>query len=169
MSVPAAHWADLTADSRRLGEAVRDLVEAYVETIDDDRLEDWPSFFAEQCLYQVVARENHDRGLPMPIFYCDSPGMLRDRVVAHRKANIYPPHFTRHLVSNVRVKGVEDGVVHAQSNFAVLETRLGGDPAISSAGRYLDRIVFEDGTLKFRDKTVVCDNFRVTTLLVTPI
>ena len=47
--------------------------------------------------------------------------------------------------------------------------RLGGDPFVSSAGRYLDRIVFEDGRPKFREKTVVCDNFRVTTLLVTPI
>jgi anthranilate 1,2-dioxygenase small subunit len=59
--------------------------------------------------------------------------------------------------------------VIAQSNYAVLETRLGGDVTLSSAGRYLDRIVIEDGALKFREKTVVCDNFRVTTLLVTPI
>lgn len=152
-----------------LREAVRDLLEAYVEAIDDDRLEEWPGFFAAECLYRVLPRENHDRGLPMPIFYCDSQGMLRDRVVARRKANVYPPHFTRHLVSNVRVRGVAGGLVYAQSNFAVLETRLGGDTRISSAGRYLDHIVFEAGEPKFREKTVVCDNFRVTTLLVTPI
>ena len=169
MSAPAAPWSDFAADSRELGAAVRDFLEAYVEAIDDDRLEEWPSFFSKQCLYQVVPRENHDRGLPMPIFYCDTQGMLRDRVVALRKANIYPPHFTRHLLSSVRVKGVDDGVVRAQSSYAVLETRLGGDPMISSTGRYLDQIVLEDGRLKFREKTVVCDNFRVTTLLVTPI
>jgi anthranilate 1,2-dioxygenase small subunit len=160
---------DLAADSRELCEAVRDLLEAYVETIDDGRLEEWPAFFAQDCCYRVIPRENHDRGLPMAVFSCDGPGMLRDRVVALRKANVYPPHFTRHLLSSIRVKSVEDGVVAAQSNYAVLETRLGGDATLFSAGRYLDRIVVEDGALKFREKTVVCDNFRVTTLLVTPI
>jgi len=159
----------LAGEPRELAVAVRDLLEAYAEAIDDDRLEEWPTFFAKRCLYQVVPRENHDRGLPMPIFYCDTPGMLRDRVVALRKANIYPPHVTRHLLSSVRVKGIADGVVSAQSSYAVLETRLGDNPIVSSAGRYLDQIVFEDGALKFREKTVVCDNFRVTTLLVTPI
>lgn len=160
---------DLAADSRELREAVRDLLEAYVETIDDGRLEEWPDFFARDCSYRVIPRENHDRGLPMAIFSGDGQGMLRDRVVALRKANVYPPHFTRHLLSSIRVKSVEDGVVAAQSNYAVLETRLGGDATLSSAGRYLDRIVIENGALKFREKTVVCDNFRVTTLLVTPI
>lgn len=39
--------------------------------------------------------------------------MLRDRVVALRKANVYAPHFTRHLLSIIRVKSIEDGVVFA--------------------------------------------------------
>src|SRR5258706_3106734 len=31
----------------RLG--VQELIAAYVDCIDDDRLQDWPDFFAEQC------------------------------------------------------------------------------------------------------------------------
>jgi len=67
---------------------VNKLLSDYVECIDDDRLEDWPDLFVEDCLYQVIARENADRGLPTSAMYCDSRGMLRDRVVALRHANI---------------------------------------------------------------------------------
>jgi len=53
----------------------------YVETIDDDRLEQWPDLFVDDCVYQVIARENADRGLPTSAMYCDSRGMLVDRIV----------------------------------------------------------------------------------------
>jgi anthranilate 1,2-dioxygenase small subunit len=156
-------------DPRELREQVEELLHAYVEAIDDDRLEEWPGFFAEKCLYKIVPRENWDRGLPMSILYCDTPGMLRDRVVAHRKANIFPPHYSRHLVSNLRISGREGDVITAQANYCVMQTRHGGDTTIYNAGKYLDKVVFENGKAKFREKIVVCDTFRVATLLVTPI
>lgn len=156
-------------DPRELQAVVEELLHEYVECIDDDRLEEWPSHFARECVYKVVPRENYDRGLPMTIMYCDSQGMLQDRVVALRKANIYPPHYSRHLVSNARVKGRDGDVVLAQSNYVVLQTRHGGDTTVYNAGKYVDKIVFEDGRPKFREKIVVCDTFRVATLLVTPI
>jgi anthranilate 1,2-dioxygenase small subunit len=156
-------------DPRELRAAVEELLSSYVECIDDDRLEEWPSHFAAECVYKIVPRENFDRGLPMSIMYCDSQGMLRDRIVALRKANIYPPHYSRHVVSNLRIKGDEGGVVSAQSSYVVLQTRHGGDTTIYNAGKYVDRIVFEEGRPKFREKLVVCDTFRVATLLVTPL
>ena len=159
-------------EGRDLRDAVEELQHAYVEAIDDDRLEEWPSFFARECVYKVIPRENYDRGLPMTIMYCDSQGMLRDRIVALRKANIYPPHYSRHLLSNLRVhriSGREGDVVAAQANYVVLQTRHGGDTTVYNAGKYVDRIVFEDGKAKFQSKLVVCDTFRVATLLVTPI
>jgi anthranilate 1,2-dioxygenase small subunit len=36
---------------------VQELLHAYVECIDEDRLEDWPKFFAQDCLYQIIPRE----------------------------------------------------------------------------------------------------------------
>ena len=65
----------------------------YVHCIDDDDLEAWPSLFASPCLYKIVPRENADLNLPIAIMYCDSQGMLQDRVTAHRKANLYGAHF----------------------------------------------------------------------------
>ena len=57
------------------------LQERYVHALDNDRLEQWPDFFTDDCLYEIVPRENADAGLPIGIIYCDSKKMLQDRVV----------------------------------------------------------------------------------------
>ncbi|MEA3220856.1 aromatic-ring-hydroxylating dioxygenase subunit beta [Immundisolibacter sp.] len=145
------------------------LLSDYVECIDDDRLEEWPDLFVEDCLYQVIARENADRGLPTSAMYCDSRGMLRDRVVALRHANIYAKHYYRHVLSNVNVKGVQDGEVLVQSNYVVLQTLVEGDTKVFNAGKYLDRIVATPDGLRFRRKVVVFDTYRIPNLLVTPL
>ena len=149
---------------------VEDLLHSYVQTIDDDDLEAWPDFFVDDCIYKVIPRENTDLDLPVAVIYCDSKGMLRDRIVALRKANIYAPHFYRHLVSNTRVLEEQAGVIKAQSNYLVLQTLLNGETKVFNAGKYLDTIVRdEDGSLKFKEKWCVFDTYRIQTLMVTPI
>lgn len=148
---------------------VERLLARYVECIDDDRLEEWPDFFVDACSYKVIPRENEDRGLPIAVIDCDSRGMLLDRIVSLRNANVYPEHVYRHVVSNVHVKGIESGEVVVQSNYAVLQTRNDGVTKIYNAGRYLDRIVVVDGGLRFKQKRVVFDTNRIDTLMVRPI
>jgi len=48
----------------------------YARAIDDDRLEAWPDFFAEPCLYTITSADNHRQGLPGGLMYADSKGML---------------------------------------------------------------------------------------------
>lgn len=159
---------DLTQESV-LRYEVEELLYAYVQTIDDDRLEQWPDFFVDDCEYTIIPRENTDLNLPAAIMFCDSNGMLHDRIVALRKANIYPEHYTRHIVSNMRVTAAKDGVIHAEGNYLVLQTRMDGDTKIFNAGKYVDEIVRVDGQLKYRKKTCIFDTHRIQTLLVTPI
>ena len=71
---------------------------AYAATIDADRLEAWPDFFVEDCLYKITSAENHRRGYSAGIIYADSRAMLRDRVTALRTANIYGRQSYRHIV-----------------------------------------------------------------------
>jgi anthranilate 1,2-dioxygenase small subunit len=127
---------------------VEELLYAYVQTIDDDRLEEWPDFFVDDCEYQIIPRENTDLNLPAAIIYCDSKGMLHDRIVALRKANIYPEHYSSHIVSNLRVVSESEGIIHAESNYLVLQTRMDGDTRLYNAGKYIDQVVRVDGQLK---------------------
>jgi anthranilate 1,2-dioxygenase small subunit len=160
-------------DARELRFAVEELQYAYVHCIDADRLEQWPDFFTDPCRYEVTTRENLDQGLSIGVIYCDSKGMLRDRVVALREANIYGPHRYRHMISAVRVTGTEGNVVEAETNYAVYRTMLDpinyGSSELYSVGSYQDTIIVEQGVARFREKRVLVDTARILSLLVTPL
>ena len=160
-------------DAREFRFTVEELLHAYIHCIDDDRLEEWPEFFTDPCLYQVIPRENADQGLPIAVMYCDSKGMLRDRVVAHRRANIYAPHTYRHIVSAVRVTSQDGNVLTAQANYVVYRTMLDpvqyGCSELYSVGTYRDTIIIENGVARFREKMVLLDTARILSLLVTPL
>ena len=141
----------------------------YAQTIDDDRLESWPEFFAADGKYRVTTRENFGSGLALAMMYCDGRGMMSDRISALRLANIYEPHVYCHLTSSVRIVDSALKEINAQANFAVIRTMQEGEQSIFACGRTYDRIVEVDGRLLFKDRLVVLDSRQVDTLLVIPI
>jgi anthranilate 1,2-dioxygenase small subunit len=141
----------------------------YVECIDDGKLERWPEFFTEECLYKIIPRENFERGLPLATMLCESKGMLKDRVVAIRQTGMYAPRAMRHLISNIRVKGQEDGIVRVQANYAVLQTLIDEETRVFNAGKYVDKLVREDGRLKFKEKLCIFDSVLIPASLIYPI
>lgn len=149
--------------------AVAALQADYAARIDDDRLEEWPDLFTEDCVYKVIARENFDRGLSLATIFCESRAMLIDRIVSLREANIFPVHYYRHIVSLPHVRSYVDGVIETQTNYAVLQTRNDGATIIYNAGHYLDQVVHTDDGLRFRSKVAVYDTNRIDTLMVKPI
>jgi len=148
---------------------VEDLLARYVHTIDDDRLEDWPDLFAAACSYNVLPANNHEGGMPIGYMYCASQGMLRDRVTALRKANIYEPHRYRHMLGAVRMLGTEADAVRVQSSFTVTRIMEAGGMTLFATGKYLDRVVVENGHPRFREKLVVLDSECLDSLLVIPL
>jgi len=145
----------------------------YARAIDDDRLEDWPGFFAAECVYKVTSVDNHRRGLPAGLMYADSPGMLRDRVAALREANIYERQAYRHVVGMPALLGPADGdaggAIRAEVPFLVVRIMRDGRMDLFATGRYLDVLVTEAGALRFRERIVVCDSSRIDTLLAIPL
>jgi anthranilate 1,2-dioxygenase small subunit len=149
-------------------EAIEDLLAAYAEAIDDGKLELWPGFFTGNGIYQIITRESLDAGLPIGILYCDSRGMMEDRVRALRTANIYEPHAYRHLLGRPRLERAGDGF-DVRSNFCVYRIAQDGDTVTFATGRYLDRIVDDGDALRFMTRRVVLDSRRVDILLVLPL
>lgn len=154
---------------RDLHQDVRELLALHAELIDDDRLEEWPDLFVEDCVYKIISRENNDRNLPIAAIFCDSRRMLVDRVVSLRRANIYPVHQYRHVLGPTRITVVESDLVHAQTNYVVFQTRNDGRTTIYQVGKYVDEIVAVDGSLHFRSKIAVFDTSCVDTLMVRPV
>ena len=149
---------------------VERLLSRYVACIDDDALERWPEFFvAEGCRYEIITRENVERGMPLALVFCNSQGMLVDRIVSLREANIYPQRWYRHIVSNVLIQEATADHLAVQSHYVVLQTRRNGQTSIFSTGKYRDRIVLCNGEFKFAEKRFVADTHSIDTLLVAPI
>lgn len=145
------------------------LLTDYVHCIDDDRLEQWPEFFAEPCLYKITSAENYERGLPVGVFFANTRGMLQDRVCALREANVYEPQRYRHLVSAIRLVERTDAAARVVSNFMVVRIMRDGATSLFATGRYLDRILLDGPRPLFTERIVVCDSRRIDTLLAIPI
>jgi anthranilate 1,2-dioxygenase small subunit len=155
--------------SAEMRDAAVELLDEYVERLDSDRLEDWLELFAEDATYQVLPRENLERDLPASLILCTSKRMLRDRIVSLRNANLYNPHYDRHLVSAVRVRPDPDGGWSMSANYAVYQTSHEGHSRLFSVGAYRDKVRMEDSRLLFARKLVIVDTFSVPSLLATPL
>lgn len=158
---------DMAAVIRRL--ELDELYTDYVHSLDNDALERWPDFFAEDCFYRVTSAENYEAGLPLGLIYATSRNMLKDRVSALREANIYEPQRYRHVVSSIRIVGEPSGALEVEANVLVIRTMQEGDMTIFAAGRYIDRVVRGAEGWKFVRKEVVLDSRQIDTLLAIPI
>ena len=148
---------------------IDDLLQHYGAVLDNDELEQWPDLFTDECLYQVIPRDNYDRGLPLALMRCESKGMLQDRVYAIRETLMYEPRYVRHVISGARITGQDDRGWRVEANYAVFETPLHELTRVFNVGRYLDRIVRQDGVLKFAEKQCVFDSLLVPNSIVIPI
>ena len=142
----------------------------YARCIDEDRLESWVDFFdGEEARYLIHPRENADAGLEGYWMYCRNKPMMRDRIMALRKANIYNIHYDRHIVGGSQILGVEDGVYDVRTSYCVIQTDVEGRSEVFSAGEYRDKVVLNGGEARFREKVVVPDTFNIERLLAVPL
>jgi 3-phenylpropionate/cinnamic acid dioxygenase small subunit len=141
----------------------------YAAALDDDRLEDWPSFFSESCFYRITTAQNFAQGLPAGLVYADSRQMLADRVLSLRKANVYERQRYRHLLGLPLLRKDANGATTVETGFAVLRIVRGGTTDVFASGRYLDEVVREADTLRLRRRDVICDSSRIDTLLAIPL
>jgi salicylate 5-hydroxylase small subunit len=148
---------------------IEDLYAAYASCLDDGRFAEWPDFFTDDCVYRIVPRENYDGGLPLATLSFESKGMLRDRVYAVTETLFHEPYYQRHIVSGLLVRADEDGGFRVQANYVVIRTKAGALSEVYNAGRYVDRIVDQNGALRFREKLCVFDTELIPNSLIYPI
>jgi len=159
----------LSLNSRDLRLELEELYAAYTACLDEERFEEWPEFFVEQCLYKIVPRENFERGLPLATWLCESKGYLADRVTAIRKTTVYAPRYMRRMVSGLRVLGWKEGVLEVRANYVALETLQDEFTRVFNTGQYRDKLLAEGGRLKFKEKLCIFDSLLVPNSLIYPL
>jgi anthranilate 1,2-dioxygenase small subunit len=147
----------------------RQLISDYTYTIDDGAVSDWPTYFSEPCLYRITTRQNHEMVMPLSIMLCDNQAMLYDRVEAIEQANIFEPHYYRHVLSESKVIDKTDTTINMETSFICVRTMLDGRVTLFATGRYSDQIVLEQGRCLFRSRVVILDSSKIDTLIAIPI
>jgi 3-phenylpropionate/cinnamic acid dioxygenase small subunit len=146
-----------------------DLYAAYDEALDEGDFERWPELFAETCLYKITPRENYDAGLPVAVIYAESRAMLADRVLALRETTVFAPRIVRRLTGNVCLREIAADGMRLTANFALFETMVNEPSTLFLCGRCYDRVVEDNGILRFAERVCVTDSTVVPASLIYPI
>lgn len=148
--------------------AIEDLMSDYAYALDDDALERWPEFFTDDGTYKIISRENHEAGMALGIMSCDGRGMMRDRILALRTANVFEPHTYCHLLGPTRIEA-DGAAFRARTNFSVIRTMQSGEDIRYATGKYVDQCVVDGGVAHLKSRTVVLESRRVDVLMVIPL
>ena len=148
---------------------IEQLNSEYARVLDNERFEEFPEFFVEDCLYRVVPRENHLLGLPIAVIHCESKGMIKDRVYAARESTMAEPRTLRHFITNVRILEARGEAIRAEANVLIVQTMINRMTEIVLSGFYLDSIVRCDGRLLFKERLCIYDSLLLPTSLVAPV
>ncbi len=141
----------------------------YGRTIDNDRLEEWPDFFEEDCLYRITTAQNFAKGYEAGVVFANSRGMLTDRITALREANIYERHSYRHICGAPCILSQDANRARSETSFFVIRIMRDGVTEVFASGRYLDVWRRQGDQLKLAERIVVCDSSRFDTLLAIPL
>ncbi|HEY1934943.1 MAG TPA: aromatic-ring-hydroxylating dioxygenase subunit beta [Acetobacteraceae bacterium] len=146
-----------------------DLYVAYENTLNDGAFEAWPDHFTEACVYRIIPKENQDAGFPVAVIYCESRGMLADRVVALRETALYAPRTMRLMTSGISLRSIDDDGMYLTASFAVFQTMQDQPSEVFLCGRYQDRVVDDGGALRFAERLCIYDSTIVPLSLVYPL
>ena len=160
---------ELGATAVPTSEEISRFYAVYGETLDEARLTEWSDFFAENCLYQIIARENYENGYGLCTMQADSKGMILDRVQGILRTQRFGPRYCRRFYSGTRVCGVEDPVIKVRQNVLLIQTLIDQTSQILLCGVAHDQLIRQGDRLLFKQRIVVADSELIENSLIYPI
>ena len=141
----------------------------YASAVDSGNWDLWPEFFADDCIYRLQPRENHERGFPLATLSFSSKGMLKDRIYGIRETLFHDPYYQRHVVGLPVIRSVAEGRISCESNYAVFRTKLSEPSTVFNVGRYLDTVVRTQAGLKFASRVCIYATEMIPNSIIYPI
>jgi len=138
---------------------IEDFLYEEAALLDEWRLQEWLELLTEDAAYYVPSTDIPDGDHRTTLFLiADDAVRLRSRVkqLLGKSAHAETPHSrTRRLLSNVRIRGVEDDCISVTANFAVYRLRV--EQVDTYVGRYEYVLVRHQGRLKIRQRRAILD------------
>jgi 3-phenylpropionate/cinnamic acid dioxygenase small subunit len=141
----------------------------YAECLDGGRLQQWPEFFVDACVYRVGTRKGLRAGGEEDLMSLSGKTTMLDRIAAIGQSEDYEPYQQRHFISNFRIQSAAENELRVQANFQVLRTYPERATEPLACGFYLDRVAVNGRRLAFREKVCVLDSEVAPTSFVYPI
>jgi salicylate 5-hydroxylase small subunit len=149
-------------------DALGDFFDDYYAALDEVRLHDWPEFFIQDCLYRVIPRENFEAGYTLCTIQAESRGMLRDRVMGLTRTQMYAPRYYRRFPTAPRLVSESGGAAQVRHNLLLVQTLIDKPSEIVLSAVCHDRVVVDEGRLRFAERIVVFDSEMLPNSLVYP-
>ena len=149
--------------------ALQTLYADYAAAVDSGQWDLWPEFFTDPCVYKLVPRENHERGLPLATLAFTSQGMLKDRVYGISQTIYHDPYYQRHVVGAPLVRKAQGDRFECEANYAVFRTKFSELSTVFNVGRSIDVIVRTSEGLKFESRLMVYDSEMIPNAIIYPI
>src|SRR5215467_6395967 len=74
---------------------VEEFYARYAECLDGGRVQQWPEFFLESCVYRITTRRNLRLGPDQDLVGLSTRVAMIDRIVAIGQSEDYDPHMLR--------------------------------------------------------------------------
>jgi 3-phenylpropionate/cinnamic acid dioxygenase small subunit len=149
-------------------DALHDFYDAYYSVLDDVRLDEWPSFFTENCLYRIIPRENFEAGYTLSTVYAESRGMLVDRVMGVTRTQMFAPRYYRRFPGPLRIVSREGDGVRTRHNLLVVQTLIDKPSEIVLSAACHDVVVPDEGQPRLKERIVVFDSEMIPNSLIYP-
>lgn len=138
---------------------IEDFLYEEAALLDEWRLREWLTLLTEDATYEVPSTDVPDGNSQETLFLiADNADRLRMRVDQLLGKSAWaenPPSRTRRMISNVRIRNVEDPTLRITANFVVYRMRSGHiDTYI---GRYEYTLVQQNGALKIQHRKAILD------------
>jgi len=139
---------------------VEDFLYHEADLLDHWQLDDWLALLTEDAAYYVPPNDKPDADHRFTLFtVADDIVRLRERIIRLKDPNChaeFPPSRTRRMISNVRVTGMEDGLISVSANFAIFRHRR-NEPVRQFVGRYRYKLRRTDAGLKIAERRAILD------------
>lgn len=154
MSGDAGLAPALRSDPAALRGRIEDFLYFEADLLDEWKVEEWFALFAEGATYEVPPTGSDESDSASSLFYiADDYVRLRERVVRLTKKEAhseFPRSQQRHMISNVRVIAVTDGVADVACNFVTYRAKRG--VVDTYYGKHLYRIDCRTEPFRIRSK-----------------
>ena len=139
---------------------VEDFLYHEADLLDRWKLDDWLKLLTDDASYFVPPNDKPNADHRFTLFtVADDIVRLRERIIRLKDPNChaeFPPSRTRRMISNVRIVGIEDGLIEVHANFAIFRHRR-NEPVREFVGRYQHKLQRTDEGLKIHERRAILD------------